>query len=205
MTKIPGDHIWNLIHSSPCRNPCRLFIHKDFFGPLGLHLRMCGVNLDGLRPFDQWELLDCNGDGPSVLCVMWPLVCSEENLIGNLRTRVWEQSPSSQEHGNGFREFEGSGYGCGYGGLHHLREILEQIFRDRNHGVDHLTWGEIFRSQAACRAPLQKRRDWKKHWSIKGLKHWRKDFCVAVSHIFAQVFQGRNHGVDHCRWGESFS
>ena len=31
---------------------------------------MCEVNLDGLRPFDQWELLlDCNGHGPfSVVC-----------------------------------------------------------------------------------------------------------------------------------------
>ena len=25
---------------------------------------MCEVNLDGLRTFDQWELLDCNGHGP---------------------------------------------------------------------------------------------------------------------------------------------
>ena len=28
--------------------------------------------LDSLRPFDQWELLDCNGHRPSVLCVKWP-------------------------------------------------------------------------------------------------------------------------------------
>ena len=35
---------------------------------------MCEVNLDGLRPFDQWELLDCNGHGPSVLCVKGPLL-----------------------------------------------------------------------------------------------------------------------------------
>ena len=31
---------WNLIHSPPCRTPCRLFIHEIFFGPLGLHLRV---------------------------------------------------------------------------------------------------------------------------------------------------------------------
>ena len=31
---------WNLIHSSPCRTPCRLFIHEVFFGPLGLHIRV---------------------------------------------------------------------------------------------------------------------------------------------------------------------
>ena len=30
--------------------------------------------LDNLRPFDQWELLDCNGHGPSVLCVEWSLI-----------------------------------------------------------------------------------------------------------------------------------
>ena len=34
---------------------------------------MCEVNLEGLCTFDQWELLDCNGHGPSVLCVKWPL------------------------------------------------------------------------------------------------------------------------------------
>ena len=26
---------WNLIHSLPCRTPCRLFIHEIFFRPLG--------------------------------------------------------------------------------------------------------------------------------------------------------------------------
>jgi hypothetical protein len=29
---------WNLIHSPPCRTPCKLFIHEVLFGPLGLHL-----------------------------------------------------------------------------------------------------------------------------------------------------------------------
>ena len=39
----PNDYpkrSWNLIHSPPCRTPCRLFIHVVFFGPLGLHLRV---------------------------------------------------------------------------------------------------------------------------------------------------------------------
>ena len=31
---------WNLIHSAPCRTPCRLFIHEVFFWPLDLHLRV---------------------------------------------------------------------------------------------------------------------------------------------------------------------
>ena len=31
---------WHLIDSPPCRTPCRLFIHKIFFGPLGFHLRV---------------------------------------------------------------------------------------------------------------------------------------------------------------------
>ena len=34
------DRPWNIIHSPPCRTPCRLFIHEVFFGPLGLHLRV---------------------------------------------------------------------------------------------------------------------------------------------------------------------
>ena len=29
---------------------------------------------NGLHPFDQWELLNGNGHGPSVLCVKWPLI-----------------------------------------------------------------------------------------------------------------------------------
>ena len=40
---------------------------------------VCEVNLRGLRPFNQWELLDCNGNGPSVLCVMWPSVLGSKN------------------------------------------------------------------------------------------------------------------------------
>jgi hypothetical protein len=31
---------WNVMHSPPCRTPCRLFTHEVFFGPLGLHLRV---------------------------------------------------------------------------------------------------------------------------------------------------------------------
>ena len=50
------------------------------------------MNLDCLRPFDQWELLDCNGHGPSVLCTKWPRarfvplgMCCPLPSIGNLR------------------------------------------------------------------------------------------------------------------------
>ena len=32
------DMPWKIIYSLPCRNPCKLFIHENFFGPLGLHL-----------------------------------------------------------------------------------------------------------------------------------------------------------------------
>ena len=56
----------NLIHSPLCRTPCRLFIHKVFFGPLGLwsFTFMCEVNLEVLRSFDQWELF-------SLVCELW--------------------------------------------------------------------------------------------------------------------------------------
>jgi hypothetical protein len=68
---------WNLTDSPPCRTPCKLFIHEVFFRPLDLHLHM---NLGGLHPFDQWELLDCNGRGPSVLYVKWPLISFRDYL-----------------------------------------------------------------------------------------------------------------------------
>ena len=49
-------------------------LHVDFSSmksSLGLlaFTFVCEVNLDGLRPFDQLELLHCHGHGPSVLCV----------------------------------------------------------------------------------------------------------------------------------------
>ena len=69
---------WNLIHSPPCRTPCRFFIHEVFFGPLGLHLRVWS-QLGRSLPFQpmralrlQWSWIH----GPSVLCVKWPLRCS---------------------------------------------------------------------------------------------------------------------------------
>ena len=59
LTKIPGDHETLSIvrHVGP---------HVDF-SPSCVY-----SELDGLCPFDQWELLDCNGHGPSLLCVKWP-------------------------------------------------------------------------------------------------------------------------------------
>ena len=55
---------WNLIHSSPCRTPCRRFIHEVFFGPLGLRLGrsplfqpMRDVRLQWSRAFSLvWEV-----------------------------------------------------------------------------------------------------------------------------------------------------
>ena len=46
----------NIIYSLPCRNPCRLFIHDNFFGLLDLHLQLWS-NLDGLGLLNQWEIL----------------------------------------------------------------------------------------------------------------------------------------------------
>ena len=49
---------------------CRFFIHGNFFEPLGLQL-LAWSELDSLGIFDQWEILECNGHGPWVLCVKW--------------------------------------------------------------------------------------------------------------------------------------
>ena len=45
-----------LIHSPPCRTPCRLFIHKLFFGPLGLHL-LVWSELERSPPFRPMRAL----------------------------------------------------------------------------------------------------------------------------------------------------
>ena len=61
---------------------CHVRIHPDDFTSI-LHSHtplvpqkrsMKQRNLDRLRLFHQWECLKCNGHGPSVSCVKWPLV-----------------------------------------------------------------------------------------------------------------------------------
>ena len=63
VTKLQGDHetLSIIFHVQ---------LHVDFSymqSSLGLcvFIFLCEVNLDGLRPFDQRELVDCNGHGPS--------------------------------------------------------------------------------------------------------------------------------------------
>ena len=70
LLKISGDHETLFI-------VCHVGLHVDFSSMksssgLQTFTFKCEMNLDGLHPFDQWELLDCNGHGPSVLCVKWP-------------------------------------------------------------------------------------------------------------------------------------
>ena len=62
---------WNLIHSPPCRIPCRLFIHEVFFGALGLHLRVWS-ELRRSPPFRPMRALRLQLSWVSVLCVQWP-------------------------------------------------------------------------------------------------------------------------------------
>jgi hypothetical protein len=74
---------WNLIHSLPCKTPCRLFIHEVFFGPLGLHLRVWS-ELGCSTPFRPMRALGLQRSRASVLCVKWPLdfnqfICSSMN------------------------------------------------------------------------------------------------------------------------------
>ena len=67
---------WNIIHNLPCNNPYRLF-----FRPLSLLLLVWSI-LGWFGLSDQWEILKCNGHGPSVLCMKRPL---EGNLL------VWSE------------------------------------------------------------------------------------------------------------------
>ena len=75
---------WNLIHSMPCKTPCRLSIHEIFFGPWGLHLRVWS-ELGRSTPFRpmralrlQWSRAFssvCDG----ALSVMWVLSSSDQS------------------------------------------------------------------------------------------------------------------------------
>jgi hypothetical protein len=62
---------WNIIYNLPCGYSCGFRIHDNCFGPLGLHLSVMWT-LDGLRLFNQWEILEWNDRGPSISCVKWP-------------------------------------------------------------------------------------------------------------------------------------
>ena len=67
LTKIPGDHETLSIVR-------HVWFHVDFSSMksyLGLYFTF-GCDVNSLYPFSQWEILDCNGHGPYVLCVKWP-------------------------------------------------------------------------------------------------------------------------------------
>ena len=70
---------WNLIHSPPCRTPCRLFIHEVFFGHVGPLLRVWS-ELGRSPPFQPMRALRLPWSrafslvcevGPSILSISW--------------------------------------------------------------------------------------------------------------------------------------
>ena len=80
LTQILGDHETLSI-------VCYVGLHVDFSSMksssgLQAFTFVCEVNFNGLRPFNQWELLDCNGHGPSALCVKWPWVSHTLQAMG---------------------------------------------------------------------------------------------------------------------------
>ena len=70
MTKIKGDQeTLSIVRHVGLHVDC-----SSMKSPLGLYVFtfVCEVNLDGLHPFDQCELLDCNSHEHAVLDVKWP-------------------------------------------------------------------------------------------------------------------------------------
>ena len=71
LPKIPGDHeTLSIVRHVGLH--VDISSMKSSFG-LQAYTFVFEVNLNGLRPSDQWELLVCNGHGPLVLCMKWPL------------------------------------------------------------------------------------------------------------------------------------
>ena len=48
-----SDRPCNVIHSMPCKNPCRVCVHDNVFQTLRPPPSNVEVNLDSLGPFDQ--------------------------------------------------------------------------------------------------------------------------------------------------------
>ena len=63
---------WNLIHSPPCRTPCRFFPSMKSSSGVAAFTFVREMNMDSLRPSDRGELLDRNGHMPSI---RWPSTC----------------------------------------------------------------------------------------------------------------------------------
>ena len=61
-----------MIHWTPCRSPCRLYIHLAFTYSVGPLKRSVKRTWTSSAFSTRWECLKCNGHGLSVSCVMWP-------------------------------------------------------------------------------------------------------------------------------------
>jgi hypothetical protein len=59
------------IHSMPCRNPCRLYMHLAFTYSVGPS-SVVWSELGPAPPFHQWECSKCTGHELAVSCVKWP-------------------------------------------------------------------------------------------------------------------------------------
>ena len=93
---------WSMIHSMPCRNPCRFYIHLAFSYILHWSLKR-GVKRTWTSSafLHQWECLTCNGHGHSYfpshkypICCSVSLMCEVALTIsmnqGPLHTWDWE-------------------------------------------------------------------------------------------------------------------
>ena len=60
----------------PCKNPCRLYIHRAF------------ANFNRLLLSPQWECLKCNGHEHSISCVKWSSVSSKKTCSKELNNFI---------------------------------------------------------------------------------------------------------------------
>ena len=64
---------WSMIHSMPCRNLCRLYIHFAFTYSVGPSSIVWSSELDRLHLFPPMRVLEVKWYGLSVSFVKWPL------------------------------------------------------------------------------------------------------------------------------------
>ena len=78
-----------MIHSMPCRNLCRLYIHPSCIHLLSWSLKhSVEVNLVRLHLFHQWECLKFNWHGLSFTWVKWPLDDEREQDYSQLLATI---------------------------------------------------------------------------------------------------------------------
>ena len=145
---------------------------------------MCEVmNLDSVLPFDQWELLDCNGHKPSVLCVNCEVALSlnvEWEVFdawtskGHFTHKTKSPWPLHFKHSHWWKGWSRSKFDSHYAwGTNRVSECtmdVKSTWIPTWHQIDHVSWSlGLFKKTSSWGRPNTKPGD---HGTSDAHNHW---------------------------------